>query len=121
MSQATIPILLKRYENQLLAQVISILIGIVLISLLAQIAFPLPQTPVPVTGQTFGVALVALLWGRSVGFTIMGLYLLLGAFGVPVFSFGRSGWQWGPNIGYLMGEWAASAVMGYLADCGWTR
>ena len=87
---------------------------------LAQISIPLPFTPVPITGQTFGVALISLLWGWKLGAGSVGLYLLAGFTGAPIFAQGSHGLNIGPTSGYLAGLFCASIVMGTLADCGWT-
>lgn len=100
---------------------ISVVIGVAFLSLLAQIALPLPWTPVPVTGQTFGAALVALLWGRKRGCLVFISYLLIGSLGAPVFALGKAGLLLGPTSGYLLGMLVATYVMGTLADLGWTR
>src|SRR2546428_13335300 len=52
-----------------------------LMVLCAWIAIPLSWTPVPVTGQTFGVMLVAALLGSRRGAIMLGLYLLEGLAG----------------------------------------
>src|SRR5215470_8532033 len=63
-----------------------------LLALCAHIAVPLPWTPVPLTGQTFGVLLVAVLLGSRRGALALGLYLMEGAAGLPVFQpFGATG------------------------------
>src|SRR5437879_12527769 len=54
-----------------------------LMVLCAWIAIPLPWTPVPVTGQTFGVMLVGALLGSRRGAIMLGLYLLEGLAGFP--------------------------------------
>lgn len=95
-------------------------LGIILISLLAQVAIPLPWTPVPITGQTFGVMLVALLWGWRLGLPVVAAYLAAGAIGAPVFAMAKSGITFGPTIGYLAGMFIASGVVGYLSERGWT-
>ena len=59
-SQAFVNKVLVDIGDTKLNQVLSFLVGIGLLALLAQIAFPLPWTPVPITGQTFGVTLIAL-------------------------------------------------------------
>lgn len=92
-----------------------------LIALLAQISIPLAHTPVPITGQTFGVALVSLLWGSRRAVASVGLYLALGFWGWPLFAFAQSGFIFGPTSGYLIGMFVASFVMGTLADRGWTE
>lgn len=119
-SQAFIPSLLASKNNTWLKNVLICLGGAVLLSLLAQIAIPLPFTPVPITGQTFGVALMALTFGQNRGIATLGIYLLAGAAGLPVFADAHSGLTFGPTIGYLVGMLLASIVMGSLADHGWT-
>lgn len=94
--------------------------GIVVLSLLAQIKIPLPWSPVPITGQTFGVALLALSMGRKNGFIITLSYLLLGFSGAPIFAGGSSGLSIGPTFGYLIGMLFSSIIMGQLKDLGLT-
>jgi biotin transport system substrate-specific component len=53
---------------------------------LAQIAIPVPGSPVPVTGQTLGVLLVGTTYGASLGFATFATYLLAGIAGAPVFA-----------------------------------
>ena len=64
-----------------LADIMLIVAGSLLVGLLAQVAFPLPFTPVPLTGQTFGVLLVGMTLGARRGFLAMLLYLAEGAAG----------------------------------------
>ncbi|MBQ3817257.1 MAG: biotin transporter BioY [Clostridia bacterium] len=54
-------------------------------AVMAQIAFPLPSG-VPVTLQTFAVSLCAFLLGAGWGTASVGIYILVGVLGVPVFS-----------------------------------
>lgn len=96
-------------------------LGVCLISALAQLSVPLPFTPVPVTGQTLGVALTSLLLGARLGFATVFSYLFVGLAGLPVFAGGAAGISVGPSAGYLVGMLLASSVMGRLSDCGWTR
>ncbi len=91
----------------------------VLLVLCAWIALPLPWTPVPITGQTFGVMLVAVLLGSRRGALVMGLYLLEGVAGLPVFQpFGLPGAARlaGPTAGYLLAYPAAAFVTGWLVE-----
>lgn len=119
-SQAFIPQVLATRGNTLLQNAFAFVSGTALLILLAQLSFRLPFTPVPITGQTFGVALIALLWGASRSSAIFTSYLLVGAAGFPVFSLGRP-LMWGPTVGYLAGMLLASLIVGRLADRGWTR
>lgn len=57
---------------------------------LSQISFPLPSG-IPVTLQTFGVALAGYILGWKWGAVSMLLYIALGAVGVPVFAGFRGG------------------------------
>lgn len=90
-------------------------------SLSAQIAIPLSWTPVPITGQTFGIALMALLLGRKRATAVVISYLVLGAIGLPIFALGKAGITVGPTTGYLVGMALATYWMGLLSDSGWTR
>ena len=60
---------------------------------------------VPFTMQTFAVFCALLLLGGKRGFFAVGLYILLGAFGLPVFSGFRGGLGvlLGPTGGYILG------------------
>ncbi len=92
-----------------------------LLVLCAWVAIPLPWTPVPVTGQTFGVMLVAVLLGSRRGALTMALYLLEGLGGLPVFQpFGAPGPArlLGPTGGYLVSYPLAAFVTGWLAERG---
>ena len=120
-SQAFLPNFVPARNESTLHFALSTLTGTMLISLLAQIAVPIPLSPVPITGQTFGVALIALLWGRKNSTAVMLSYFSLGALGLPVFALGKSGLTLGPTAGYLIGMFLAAAWMGTLADKGWTR
>lgn len=99
------------------SQVIKILTGIGALSILAQFKIYLPMSPVPVTGQTFGVALLALLYGRKLGSISVLAYLALGSAGLPIFAGFKAGLI-GPSMGYLLGMFASSYVIGSLSDLG---
>lgn len=122
-SQALVPGLLQSVKAQNVrgAEVLGLFVGVALISLLAQIAIPLPWTPVPITGQTLGVSLVALSWGARRAALVLLVYVLLGSLGAPIFALGKSGFMWGPTSGYLVGMVIASGAMGWLADRGMTH
>lgn len=94
-----------------------------LTALAAQIAIPLPFTPVPLTGQVFAVLLAGALLGPRLGALTMAAYLLEGAAGLPFFSGGRGGAPHlaGVTAGYLWAYPAAAFVTGYFATRGWDR
>src|SRR5258706_9557063 len=76
------------------------------VALSARVTVPLPFTPVPLTLQNFGVLAVGLLLGSRRGFAALALYLVEGAFGLPVFSPAILGsgitHLLGPTGGFLM-------------------
>jgi biotin transport system substrate-specific component len=93
------------------------------IALCAQVALWVPFSPVPITGQTFGVLLVgALLGGRRGALSVL-VYVAEGAAGLPVFAGGGSGLAWlaGPTGGYLLGFVVAAWVVGRLCEQAWSR
>ena len=93
----------------------------ILLVLCAHIVIPLPWTPVPVTGQTFGVLFVAVLLGARRGAITLILYLLEGAAGLPVFQpLGLPGLARfaGPTAGYLFSYPLAAFVTGWLVKRG---
>lgn len=118
-SQALIPRILTEKNGSWFLELAAGAAGVALMTALAQIAVPLPWTPVPVTGQTLGVALIGLSWGRNRAFAILLTYLLLGALGLPFFAL-KGGFLLGPTFGYLVGMLLASFAVGWLADRGWT-
>jgi biotin transport system substrate-specific component len=89
----------------------------------AQVAVPLPFTPVPLTGQTFAVLLTGALLGPRLGALAMAAYLAEGAAGLPFFRGGAGGVGHlaGPTAGYLVAFPAAAYVTGLLAERGWDR
>ena len=95
--------------------------GSVFIALLSQAQIPLQ--PVPITGQTLAVFLVALALGWRLGGAAVGLYLLEGAIGLPVFAGFAGGMAKfaGPTGGFLIGFLVAALAVGWLAERGWTR
>lgn len=98
--------------------------GAAFVGLAAQIAVPLPFTPVPVTGQTFAVLLTAAALGTWRGLASLLTYALLGLAGVPWFAEGSSAFSGGVltvSFGYVIGFIAAAGVVGWLAARGNTR
>jgi biotin transport system substrate-specific component len=107
----------------LLYDITLILGGSLLIALSAQIAIPLPFSPVPITGQTLAVLLIGALLGSRRGGLSLLVYLIEGTSGLPVFAGGGAGPAHlaGPTGGYLVGFVAAAYVTGLLAERGWDR
>jgi biotin transport system substrate-specific component len=106
-----------------------VLAGAALLAASAQVAVPLPFTPVPITGQTFAVLLLGSAYGVYRGLASLGLYLAVGFAGVPVFSpdprtgLARTGDQMihGASFGYIVGMGLALLLVGWLAGRAWDR
>jgi biotin transport system substrate-specific component len=88
-----------------------------LTGLLAQIRFYIPGTPIPITGQVFGVLLAGILLGRYGGISQL-MYVGIGAFGVPWFSGFNAGFAYiaGPTGGYIIGFIIAAFFIGFVVD-----
>ena len=78
----------------------------------------IPLGPVPIVLQNFFVMLTGLLMGSRWGFFSVGVYLLAGACGLPVFAgaTGGLGRLFGPTGGYLFGYLPAVWVVGSLSE-----
>ena len=101
-------------------------LGAALVAIAAQIAIPLPGTPVPMTLQPFAVLLVGGWLGARLGAGALVCYLALGAAGLPVFTpYGLPGVArlLGPTGGYLLAYPIAAFAVGRLAGDGarWGR
>jgi biotin transport system substrate-specific component len=105
------------------ADAATVLAGAVLIALAAQVSVPLPFTPVPVTGQTFGILLVGGALGSLRGLASAVLYVAAGAAGAPVYADHASGCHvlTAPPGGYLVGCALAAGLVGLLAERRWDR
>lgn len=123
---ALAPTLSTRYFSHVapwLRDIFLIVFGSLFVAALAQIEIPLPFTPVPITGQTFGVLLVGAALGSKRGIASMLLYLVGGTIGLPFFAGGASGLSvlTGATAGYLIGFIGAAYVIGLLAERGLER
>ena len=85
------------------------------IAVMAQIAIPMPMG-VPMTMQTFAITMVALVLGSKKGAIASGIYVLLGAIGLPVFAnlTGGLGIVLGPTGGFII----SFPIMAYIIGLG---
>jgi len=83
----------------------------------------IPVGPVPIVLQNMFVFLAGLLLGSRWGLASVGVYLLAGACGLPVFAGGMGGIGRivGPTGGYLIGYLPAVFILGYLSQKGAAR
>jgi biotin transport system substrate-specific component len=102
---------------RLASNMVTVVLGTLLIALAARINVPV--WPVPVTLQTFAVAGLAAAFGLRIGVATVALYLLEGALGLPVFATGGGlVYLVGPTGGFLIGFLVMAAIIGYAADKG---
>ncbi len=82
-----------------------------------------PFYPVPMTLQTLAVLTLGALFGARLAAATVALYLGEGLVGLPVFAGAGAGPAYlvGPTGGYLVGFLLAAALVGWLAERGWTR
>jgi biotin transport system substrate-specific component len=108
-------------RGRALTNVALIIGGSALIAIAAQIAIPVPFTPVPLTLQPIAVLLVGAALGSTRGAAAASLYLLEGLSGLPVFSRGHAGplWLIGPTAGYLYSFPFAAFIAGWFSERGW--
>lgn len=108
-------------EYPLVNKSLFIFVGVLLLSISAQLSIPFK--PVPLSIQSTTVILIAMMYGaRSGAYVILG-YFMAGIAGVPVFAdftFGITKFI-GPTGGYLIGFLPAAIVSGYLSQNGWTK
>jgi biotin transport system substrate-specific component len=118
-----VPIRVGERVNARVRDIALVVAGALLIYLTARVSIPVPGSPVPITGQTFGVLLVGGALGFRRGLIGVALYVLLGVIGLPFFAEGKGGISviWGATGGYLIGFVIAGALVGRLAELGWDR
>jgi len=122
-NEMTIPAVLRTRMmlDRVEVNVLTIIGASLLIALAAQIAMPLPFTPVPLTMQPLAVLLVGVTLGSRRGAAAAALYLLEGVSGLPFFSQGHAGaiWLVAATAGYLWSYPLAAFVAGWFSERGW--
>ena len=108
-------------EKETLKNILLVLGGVAFLSLMSQVIIPLPFTPVPISLGTFGVALMALLYGRKLGTATILSYVVAGSLGAPIFAGFKAGSLFSPTGGYILGYIVATIILGYLSDKGVTK
>ena len=123
LQNATIPSILgDRIRGNAALNMLLIAGASVFIAIAAQIAVPLPHSPVPLTMQPLAVLLVGVVLGSWRGAAAAALYLMEGLGGLPVFAQGHGGVFWltaGPTAGYLLSYPFAAFVAGWVSERGW--
>ena len=99
-----------------------ILFGSLILAISSNLKVYTAISPVPITGQTFAVLMLASLLGARRGVTTILAYIAGGIAGLPFFAGGIGpAVLAGPTGGYLVGFAAAAYVVGRLAEIGWDR
>jgi len=118
----TIPaaVLQRLVRGRVTVDVLLVLGGSLLIALAAQVAIPIPFSPVPLTLQPLAVLLVGVCLGSARGAAAAIAYLVEGASGLPFFAQGHAGFVWlaAPSAGYLWSYPLAAFVAGRLSERG---
>lgn len=104
-------------QRQQLQMTVYTALFIALIIVGAYVAIPIPISPVPIVLQNMFVLLAAIILGPLWGLSCIGVYLLLGLLGLPVFAGGMSGVGriFGPTGGYLIGYLPAVFVTAVIS------
>ena len=102
-------------QTRVIKSLLAIILGSLALTISAKIKIPF--YPVPMTMQTFVVLFLGVSFGYKIGLASVGLYLLEGIAGLPVFSNSPEKgvgliYFTGPTMGYLIGFLTAS----YLAS-----
>ncbi len=109
---------IRKIEINKTAKIILIaILGSLLLTISAKIKIPF--YPVPMTMQTFVVLFLGMSFGYKIGLATVGLYLVEGIIGLPVFSNSPEkgvGFIYftGPTMGYLIGFLFATFLAGYF-------
>ena len=103
--------------QKVLKTFVLIFLGTIALTISAKLKIPF--YPVPMTMQTFVVLFLGLAFGYKIGLVTVGIYLLEGIVGIPVFSNSPEKgvglvYFTGPTMGYLIGFLTAVFFAGYL-------
>ena len=104
-------------QSKLIKSLFVIILGSIVLTISAKIKIPF--YPVPMTMQTFVVLLLGLSFGYKIGLSAVGLYLLEGIVGLPVFSNSPErgigiAYFTGPTMGYLIGFLCACYLASFV-------
>jgi biotin transport system substrate-specific component len=109
--------IVKSENTKILKYILIIFLGSILLTVSSKIKIPF--YPVPMTMQTFVVLFLGMSFGYKIGLASVGLYLIEGIIGLPVFSNSPEkgiglAYFTGPTMGYLIGFLFATFLAGYF-------
>jgi len=104
-------------QTRIFKSLIVIFLGSIVLAISAKVKIPF--YPVPMTMQTFVVLFLGLSFGYKIGLATVGLYLIEGILGLPVFSNSPERgiglvYFTGPTMGYLIGFLFASLLASFI-------
>ena len=107
----------QNFQTKLIKSIFAVVLGSILLTISAKVKIPF--YPVPMTMQTFVVLLLGLTFGYKIGLSAVGLYLLEGIVGLPVFSNSPERgiglvYFTGPTMGYLIGFLSACYLTSFV-------
>lgn len=87
-----------------------------LLCVASYLSFPIPLTPIMITGQTIMINIIALVFNPKQSVLIIFLYLMMGLLGLPVFAGGTSGLGsiFSPGGGFLIAFLIATPLMSLM-------
>ncbi len=111
-------VLPEEYLSNTYITISLMLLGSFAIALAAQMKIYIPGNPIPITMQSLAVLIIGASYGIKKATGAIGLYLVEGALGIPVFAGGAAGISvlGGVTAGYLFGFFVAGIVMSYLSE-----
>ena len=106
-------------QTQIIKSLLVIFIGSIILAISAKVKIPF--YPVPMTMQTFVVLFLGISFGYKIALASVGLYLLEGIIGMPVFSNSPERgvglvYFTGPTMGYLIGFLSACFLASYIKN-----
>lgn len=121
-------VLVDNLPKSLVRDIALVIGGALFIAMAAQVALPLPFSPIPLTLQTFAVLATGAALGSRRGLASASLYLALAFAGLPVLAPTADGSHLtgsailgSPTLGYVLGFAVAAALVGRIAERGFTR
>ncbi len=111
---------LRLGQRSLVAKTVFVLAGTLILALASRIS--VPMIPVPITMQTFAITMIGALYGWRLGAVTVLAWLGEAAIGFPVLAGGAGGIApfMGPTVGYLASFPIIAALVGWLAERGWS-
>ncbi len=111
---------LRLGQRSLIAKTVFVLAGTFVLALASRIE--VPMVPVPITMQTFAITMIGALYGWRLGAVTVLAWLGEAAIGFPVLAGGAGGMApfMGPTAGYLVSFPIIAALVGWLAERGWS-